>query len=488
MAEGRVNRLLSDLRRAARAPGDGELLTRFIERRDEAAFAALLRRHGPMVLGVCRRILGDAHDADDAFQAAFLVLVRRAASVRPREAVGGWLHGVACRTALEARRRRDRRRAREKPMPDAPQVESRPDEFWWEMRPLLDRELSRLPSKYRLPVVLCDLEGRGRKEVARQLAIPEGTLSSRLATARKRLAARLARLGFALSGASLAALLAESAAPACVPVPLSLATVKAAMLVAAGQAAAAVVPVSVAALTEGVLKTMFLAKLKTMTVVLFGAVALGLGTGGLLYQTRAGAADMTQAGRKPTAEEEKARRPAEDARERERALLEKLEQARREAEAQRDRAEAERLRAEEALRALKEQLAKAQEAERRARHQAEQALYAENVRQAQQQAGAKPEEAVRLKRLDEMEARLRERFKEERKTLTERLKHLEAEERDALAKLEAERGELLRQQNRGPNRPAGGQQPQDGDKLDRILERLERMERRLEALEKGGRK
>src|SRR6516165_2557004 len=154
---------------------DGEFLDQFLTRHDEAAFEALVRRHGPMVLGVCRRILGDAHDAEDAFQATFLVLVRRAASVVPREQVGNWLYGVAYRTALEAKRVAARRRAREKQVNDMPHPTVGPEECWRDLQPLLDRELNRLPDKYRVPVVLCDLEGRTRKEAARQLDLPEGT-------------------------------------------------------------------------------------------------------------------------------------------------------------------------------------------------------------------------------------------------------------------------------------------------------------------------
>ena len=487
-----MNRLLDHLRRVAAAPrqppSDGELLACFIERREEDAFAALLRRHGPMVLGVCRRVLGDIHDAEDAFQATFLVLVRKAASVRPRQAVGNWLYGVAYRTALEARAKIARRHAREKPMDDMPQPEAKPEAGWHELLPLLDQELHRLPDKYRLAVVLCDVEGRSRKEVARQLAIPEGTLSSRLATARKQLAVRLARLGFVLSGASLAMLLAENAAPACVPASLLFTTTRAALLVAAGHTAAAgVVSATVATLTEGVLKTMFLAKLKAVSVVLFGAAALGLGTGGLLYQTRAGAADSPQPGQKQPAgpasanrssggaddllaqrQREKARPAAEDVRSREKSLLEELERARQEAVMQRDRAEAERKRAEETLRALKEKLA---EAEMAARQQAEKALYAQNVRQAQQQLGEKADE---------------DRFKQERQQLMERLKQLEAIERETLEKLEAERRDLLKRLNaKQPNRQAGPQAAPGGDKLDQILERLERLERRLDRLEQG---
>src|SRR5262245_14764124 len=191
MATDSPNSVLPHLRRVVllRDGGgmtEGQLLDCFLASRDEAAFEALVRRLGPMVLGVCRRILGDPHDVEDAFQATFLVAVRKAASVRPRELFGNWLYGVAYRTALVARARIIRRRAREKQfedLPHPPQVE--PESSWQELRPFLDQEVSRLPDKYRLPVVLCDLEGRSRQEVARQLRLPEGTVSSRLAAARK---------------------------------------------------------------------------------------------------------------------------------------------------------------------------------------------------------------------------------------------------------------------------------------------------------------
>src|SRR5262249_28965255 len=147
---------------------DGQLLSRFINARDETAFEALVRRHGPMVLGVCRRLLGHAHDAEDAFQATFLVLARKAACVMPREAAGNWLYGVAYHTALKAHSAAARRRAKERQVNVMPEPPIAQEDLWQELLPLLDRELSRLPDKYRLPTVLCDLEGRSRREVALQ--------------------------------------------------------------------------------------------------------------------------------------------------------------------------------------------------------------------------------------------------------------------------------------------------------------------------------
>jgi RNA polymerase sigma factor (sigma-70 family) len=258
---------------------DGELLARFVEKQDTFAFAALVRRHGPMVWGVCQRIAGQVADAEDAFQAAFLILVRKAAVVKPRETVGNWLYGVACHTALKAMTTSAKLHAKEKQVMNMPDPAKVRRDDWEELQMLLDQEMSSLPEKYRLPVVLCDLEGRTRKEVAAQLKIPEGTLSSRLATAHQMLAKRMARHRLALSGGSLAALLAQNAASACWPASVVSSTIKTATLVAASNGVVAgVVSTKVAALTEGVMKAMLLTKLK-IAGVLWVLVMLGVGTG-----------------------------------------------------------------------------------------------------------------------------------------------------------------------------------------------------------------
>jgi RNA polymerase sigma factor (sigma-70 family) len=297
-----LRKVLEQLHRALPASGglpDGELLAHFIATRDEAAFAALVRRHGPMVLGVCRRVLGNYHDAEDAFQATFLVLARRAASVVKRESVGSWLHGVACRTALQAASANARRRARERQVETMPHPEVAPAEVpdWL---PLLDRELGRLPEKYRAAVVLCDLEGCPRREAARHLGVAEGTLSSRLTTARKMLARRLARCGLAPAGAAAAAGLARGAVPA----PLVWSTARAAALVAAGQLTAAPVPAVV--LMKEVLQAMFMTRLKrTVGVVL---VVLALGAGGFAVR-EGGAPGAVQAA--PPEKQEASKPPSE---------------------------------------------------------------------------------------------------------------------------------------------------------------------------------
>ncbi len=258
---------------------DGQLLEAFVSRQDAAAFESLVRRHGPMVFGVCRRLLRDHHDIEDAFQATFLVLALKAASVSPREMVGNWLYGVAHTTAVRLRAANAKRRARERQVADMPEAEAKQPDRHDDLHQLLDEELARLPDKYRVPVVLCDLEGRARKEVARQLKIPEGTLSSRLTTARRMLARRLTRRGLAVSGGALAAAVSQEAASGCVPALLVTAAVRAATRSAAGQAATGLVSARVATLTEGVLKSMFLTKLKAVVVVLLLIAALGGATG-----------------------------------------------------------------------------------------------------------------------------------------------------------------------------------------------------------------
>src|SRR5262249_4440452 len=161
----------------------GELLERFLARRDEAAFADLVRRHGPMVLGVCRRVLRHEADAEDAFQATFLVLAKKARTVRPRGAAGNWLYGVAQNTAGEAKAMNLRRRQKEREAGVVPR-QAAPEEVWRDLLPRLDQELPALPDKYRTPIVLCDLEGRTIREAARQLGWPQGTVATRLTRGR----------------------------------------------------------------------------------------------------------------------------------------------------------------------------------------------------------------------------------------------------------------------------------------------------------------
>ncbi len=276
---------------AAGPLSDEELLGRFVARRDEAAeaaFAALVERHGPMVLGVCRRVLGDRHEAEDAFQATFLILTRKASSIARRGQLANWLFGVACRTAMGARTRETRRKAREERAhaTSRTRVEPACDEeaALCELRSILDEELARLPERYRGAVVLCELEGVSRRTAARRLGIPEGTLASRLARAKGELRVRLARRGLAFSAIALEAGLAREAEARMFTLSISLVdpTIRAAMRIVAGASLAEVASTSVASLTQGVLKAMLLAKTKgvilamaTMAVITtgFGVVA-----------------------------------------------------------------------------------------------------------------------------------------------------------------------------------------------------------------------
>jgi RNA polymerase sigma-70 factor (ECF subfamily) len=263
---------------------DGQLLDAFLSRRDEAAFEALLRRHGPMVLAVCRRVLRHEQDAEDAFQATFLVLARKGAVIRPRDLVGNWLYGVAYRTAMKARAMNAKRRTKEREVSQIPRPEGRGDGAPEELLAALDRELHGLPDRYRAPVVLCELEGRPRKEAARLLGLAEGTLSWRLARARKLLARRLARFGPAAPAGVLALAL-----PRAVPPALLASTARAGVSMGLGKSlAAGAVSARVMALMEGVTKAMLLSKLKLMPAVL---LALVLSAGAINVTYRAVAAD-----------------------------------------------------------------------------------------------------------------------------------------------------------------------------------------------------
>jgi RNA polymerase sigma factor (sigma-70 family) len=276
----------------ARHLPDRELLQLFLTRRDEAAFAVLVRRHGPMVLGLCRRILQNDADAEDAFQATCLVLSRKAASLRPQESLGGWLHRVAYRIAQKARIDAARRRKHEGRAAATPVADPLAQITLHEAHEVLDRELTRLPDKFRVPLVLCYLEGLTRDEAAHQLGWPPSTLKSRLEQARERLRTRLAARGLALSGALVASLFCEATTSASVPPMLLDATVKAASAVAAGGAAGSVVSARVAALAEGVVQAMWLSKLKPVAAVVLLLGMVGFGGGLLLRPTEAAKPDL----------------------------------------------------------------------------------------------------------------------------------------------------------------------------------------------------
>ena len=263
---------------------DAQLLEQFVAQRDEAAFEVLVWRHGPKVLGVCRHVLRHEQDAEDAFQATFLVLVRKAGSIGKSQAVGSWLSRVAFRVALRAKALCDKRGARERHVADVAASTRPPELLWSDLRPILDDEVNRLPAKYRAPFLLCYVDGKTNEEAAQELGCPKGTVLSRLAWARERLRARLTRRGVTLSAGLLAAALTTKAVEAGVPAALVDATLKTALLVAAGKAVAGVASGQVAVLTKGALQIMFWTKIKLVAACVLAVGALGVG-GVLALQT-----------------------------------------------------------------------------------------------------------------------------------------------------------------------------------------------------------
>ena len=252
--------------------GDGDLLTRYRTTRDQDAFGSLVRRHGPMVLGVCNRVLRDSHAADDAFQATFLVLARKADTVRPPDRLGPWLYGVAYRTAMKARGRSFRRQQVEQQY--ATEVAGRTPTATSDadLLPVIDEQLNALPEKYRTPLVLCAVQGLNKAEAAERLGLPECTVSSRLARAREMLRDRLTRRGVIVPAAALAALLTADALQAAVPPALAVASTE----IAVG---AALVPTTVLTLSNEVLRSMTLLKLKTLCAVALSVTLAGGGFG-----------------------------------------------------------------------------------------------------------------------------------------------------------------------------------------------------------------
>jgi RNA polymerase sigma factor (sigma-70 family) len=281
---------ISEIARVDRS--DSQLLDLFVRHRDQEAFTVLVQRHGPLVLGVCKRILRNSADAEDAFQAAFLVLARKAATIGTRELLAQWLYGVAYNTARKLRRTNARRAARLIPLeelsepcvPETSYLQS-------ELLNLLDEELSRLPVRYRMPIVLCDLEGISRKDASRLLGWPEGTVAGRLARARTLLASRLTSRGIEIPSAVLGTMLSARLAEA-IPPELIAGIVRAVSVTGVANAVAkGMVSARVANTTEGVLKTMFLQKLKTAAI---GLMLCGLALAGATGIFRAMATAQTE--------------------------------------------------------------------------------------------------------------------------------------------------------------------------------------------------
>jgi RNA polymerase sigma factor (sigma-70 family) len=276
-----IRRMVEDDRTKQRS--DQDLLAAFAGRRDEAAFHALVHRHGPMVLDVCRCVLANEADAEDAFQAAFLILARRAGSIRKAGSLGSWLYGVAYRTALHAQRELTRRRKHERHAP--PRDATAADDLSWrEALRVVHEEVNRLAQRHQAPLVLCYLQGRTQDEAAARLGLAKGTLKMRLEQGRALLRKRLVRRGLGPAALLVASAWPAAAASAGVPASLVSSTVTAAASVAAGAAAAGAVSAKVVTLTEGGLKAMFLSKLKSATVLVLIAGILAGGAGVLTYQ------------------------------------------------------------------------------------------------------------------------------------------------------------------------------------------------------------
>jgi RNA polymerase sigma factor (sigma-70 family) len=314
MSRERLGIVVECIRALADASGAGEgsdrqLLKQFAARREESAFAALMKRHGPMVLGVCRRISGHVQDAEDAFQATFLLLARKAGTIHRRDSIAGWLHGVAYRVAWKARKAMVRRQQREKraARPEAAAVTA----ACGELQAALDDALRHLPEKYRTALLLCYFEGRTVEEAARLLGCPRGTVASRLARGRHLLRLRLARRGLALSTAAVTTLLLTATTDAAST--LFKTTVKASIDFAGGQAAARVVSPAAAALVAGGLRGTFLTKgnavallLLTLSGIVAGAGVIGSGGADQRAESRTNGADQAT-GEKPREVETQAR-------------------------------------------------------------------------------------------------------------------------------------------------------------------------------------
>ncbi len=326
MASGMLTTVLQYLHRLPGAspgeePADAELLRRFHVSRDQVAFSALVMRHGPMVWGVCKRLLRRQQDAEDAFQATFLILVRKSYSLLRPDLLGPWLHAVAVRTASRLRAQVSRRHDHEQAIVEEPVMEPSTDLVWRDLRPLLDEEVGRLPAKYRNAFVLCHLEGLSNEAAARRLGCPKGTVLSRLSRGRELLRSRLARRGVGLSAVALAGALATGECAGAVPAALSQSTIQLGLEFAVGAATGAM-PVHAVALAEGVLKSMFHTQMKfTVAVALalgvaaagMGVLAFGPGLGQSAVAAQDGATKPASApANKPEAEQNK--KPAEEKR------------------------------------------------------------------------------------------------------------------------------------------------------------------------------
>ena len=276
-----IRRIVSP--RPAADLSDRQLLERFLHARDEASFAVLVERHGRLVMGVCRRALRNLHDSEDAFQATFLVLVRKAGSISKRESVGSWLHGVAYRVATRSRSKNAFRRVREEQVERPPAPDLLDEVIRRDLRAVLDEEVLRLPTRCRVPFILCYMEGKTNEEAARLLGCPKGTILSRLARAREILRGRLTRRGLAVSATLVTTMLSQTDLSASVASLLIEATVKSAVTVLTPTAATGVVSAKVMSLMEGALRAMWLSKVIAAGMIVLAVSCFGSGLGTLAY-------------------------------------------------------------------------------------------------------------------------------------------------------------------------------------------------------------
>jgi RNA polymerase sigma factor (sigma-70 family) len=288
MPKGRLDDVLRHVRglvaaRQTRELADRELLERFIQDRDEAAFAAIVERHGGLVAGVCRQILSDQHFVEDASQATFLVLARKAASIRKHESLGSWLHGVACRVSRKLRADVQRRAAWDVSAADVPCPDATAEITWREGLAVFHEELQRLPATYRTALVLCYLEGRSQDEVATELGCSPAALRGRLLRARECLRRRLVRRGMGLGASVLGAVLVSTHVAVALPPALAIGVTKATAKLLAGHDLAQVVPARVATLTEGVLTAMSATRLKLVAALVLTLCLLTVGAGAFAW-------------------------------------------------------------------------------------------------------------------------------------------------------------------------------------------------------------
>jgi RNA polymerase sigma factor (sigma-70 family) len=269
MSKNPLDSVLQHIRRIAGPgeAGDAGLLERFALQGDEAAFERIVSLHGPMVFGLCRRLLQHEQDAEDAFQATFLALARKAGTIGNKKSLSSWLYKVAFRVACRIRVKVPELTNRVAGVLDRPDCEREADAVWRDLRFVLDQEVACLSECYRVPIVLCHFEGKTNEEAARLLGCPKGTVATRLARAREQLRRRLTRRGLTLTSGLLTAVMSERALAVSVPVGLARSTFQSALAFTSGKTAtAAIISAKVLNVSEGVLRMLWLNKMKMVKV------------------------------------------------------------------------------------------------------------------------------------------------------------------------------------------------------------------------------